>query len=64
MTTFANLVDIVAVGAHEQGIDVSPKDVGWIVSAYIEGVISSPGEMHPAVVKFLQDIADAAAAVT
>ncbi len=62
MKTFQDLVCVVHTGATEQGIDVSPADVGWIVSTFIEGVISEPSPLHPAIKQFLQTMADEAAA--
>ncbi len=62
MKTFRELVGVVHTGATEQGIDLSPSDVGWIVSTFLEGVINEPTPLDPAIKAFLQAMADAAAA--
>jgi hypothetical protein len=57
--TIIELVANVALGAQEMGLDVSIKDVGWIISTFLEGLAVAPG--NEAVNETLQAIADAAA---
>ena len=54
--TIRQVVADIALGAAEQGMDVSPKDVGWIISTFCEALSVTPDDM-------MQKIADEAAAV-
>lgn len=56
------IVGNITVGAQEQGMDVSMKDVGWIVSNFIEGLLTGP-MYNQTFNQMMQAIADAAAAV-
>lgn len=58
-TTIVELVENVAVAAQEMGLDISIKDVGWIISTFLEGLAAAPG--NEAVNEILQAIADASA---
>lgn len=62
MKTIVELVDNVYMAATEVGMDVSPKDVGFIVSLFFEGLVG--GEpANPALDEWLQKIADEAGSV-
>jgi hypothetical protein len=63
MTTFHKLIDDVHEAATNLGMDLAPSDVGFIVSAFLEGVIADPNPMPAPFTRFLQTMADEAASV-
>jgi hypothetical protein len=63
--TVKDLVDDVHQAAVNRGMDVSPSDVGFLISLFLEGFVDAAslkgeGVNHP----WLQKIADEAASVT
>jgi hypothetical protein len=57
--TIISLVDDVCAAAVETGMDVSPKDVGFIISLFLQGLADHPEGMPvPAVDAWLHMIAD------
>ena len=58
--TIRTLVDRVKAAAAETGIDVSPSDVGFIVSCFLEGLTGTGSAAADA---WLQKVADEAASV-
>jgi hypothetical protein len=55
--------DVYEVVTEKDGIDLSPSDVGRIISLFLEGCIHSD-DSHPNINQFLQVLADAAGSVT
>lgn len=60
--TIHKLIEDITLGAQAQGIDVSPKDVGWIVSTFCETMFTGP-EFSSQFNIEMQRIADEAASV-
>ena len=60
--TIRGLVDAVHAAAVEQGMDLAPSDVAFIISAFLEGWAHGPGNV-PEVDAWLQRIADEVATV-
>lgn len=56
MRTLQELVGVVHLAATELGMDVSPKDVAFIISTFLEGLAHHPGT--PEVNAPLQAMAD------
>lgn len=59
--TIAQVVDDISQASQGTGVDVSPKDVGFIISLFFEALAQDPA--MPEMNEHLQRIADAAAAV-
>jgi len=66
--TIASLVDDVTAAANALGIDVSPKDVGYMISLFLQGMADHPvqegGIALDAVSSWLNTIAQACDEVT
>ncbi len=60
--TVQDLVDAIYAGAVEQGMDLSPKDVGWIISTFVEQMFTGP-EFPAEFNAMSQRIADECAAI-
>lgn len=58
--TVRSLVERVKIAATETGIDVSPSDVGFIISCFLEGLMGTGSSLADA---WLQRLADEAAQV-
>jgi hypothetical protein len=58
--TIHQLVDTITQACVDQGIDVAPKDVGFIIQSFIEGMFVHHTEppLHPAAIAAFQVIAD------
>jgi hypothetical protein len=63
--TIRSLVDDVAAAAQTIGCDISPKDVGYIISLFLQAMAEHPdGEHNAAVDNWLLKIASECDSVT
>lgn len=58
MSTIRELVDRVHAAVADDGMDVSPADIGRIVGLFLEGIAHSEPKYYPQVDSWLQTIAD------